>query len=251
MGLESGAGRVLSFADIYRHIQALRESMAAFRAFSARKWPRPENAAELDAVNSSAEAVESAAAPLLNLALDPRCCHCRAKGLGCTQAAGRSDLANFYLQYKIIEALQPHSNYKFDDGFQPRGIISTLQLDGEPGADQALREFRGKPPIMAIVAELMEKGIVVQTPYEPRNGDVMLGLRDNLPLREAAHRERKKLIETLAKKFDHRLGWDEDGTGWLALSWRKCAGVRGSVWDLLSYLRALELSVPKGPRTIN
>jgi len=251
MGLESGAGRVLSFADIYRHIQALRESMAAFKAFSARKWPRPENAAELDAVNSSAEAVETAAAPLLNLALDPRCGHCRAKGLGCTQAASRSDLANFYLQYKVVEALQPHANYAFDDGFQPLGIISTLQFNGDAGADQALREFGGKPPIMAVVAELMEKGIVVQTPYEPRNGDIMLGLRDNLPLREAAYQERKKLIETLAIKFDHRFGWEEDGTGWLVPSWRKCAGVRGSVWDLLSYLRALELSVPKGQRTIN
>ena len=77
MGLESGTGRVLSFADIYKHIQTLRETMAAFRAFNAAKRQCQGNAAELDAVNSSAEAVETAAEPLMNLALDLRCSQCR------------------------------------------------------------------------------------------------------------------------------------------------------------------------------
>jgi hypothetical protein len=252
MGLESGTGRVLSFADIYKHIQTLRESMAAFRAFNARKRHCQENAAELDAVNSSAEAVESAAAPLLNLAIDLRCSQCRAKRSNCAPSAGCSVLARHYLQYKIIEALQPHSSYKFDDGFQPLGLISTLRFDGEPGAEEALAEFCGRqPPIMSIVAEFIEKGIIVQTPYEPWNGDVMLGLRDYLPRREAAREERKRLIEELAAKYDHRAGWNEDGSGWLVPSSRGCGGIFGSVWDLLSYLRGLEQSVTKRRRTLN
>lgn len=252
MGLEPSAGRVLSFADIYRHIQALRELMAAFKAFNSRKRQCPESGNELEAVNSSADAVETAAAPLLSLSLDPRCCSCRAKRLRRAPGADCSDLAHFYLRYKIVEALQPHPNYKSDDGFQPFGLVSTLRFCDEPGADQALDEFNGRqPPIMAALADLIEKGIVVQTPFEPWNGDVMLGLRANLPLREAAHQERRRLIETLAEKFSHRLGWNEDGTGWLAPTRRNCGGVRGSIWDLLSYLRALEHTGPKGPRTIN
>jgi hypothetical protein len=252
MGLDSGTGRVLSFADIYRHIQTLRESMAAFRASNARKWQCPENAAEVDAANSSAEAVETAAAPLLSLALDPRCCQCRAKQLRRTPGGGCSILARHYLQYKIIEALQPHPSYKCDDGFQPLGVISGLRFDGEPGAGEALAEFRGRlPPVMSIVAEFIEKGIVVQTPYEPWNGDVMVGLRQYLPLRQAAHEERKRLIEELAARYDHRCGWNEDGSGWLIPSCKNCGGIYGSVWDLLSYLRGLEQSVAKRPRTLN
>ncbi len=144
MGLESGTGRVLSFADIYKHIQTLRESMAAFRAFNARKRQSQENAAELDAVNSSAEAVETAAAPLLNLALDLRCSHCRVKRLRRAPSAGCSMLARHYLQYRIVEALQPHSSYTSDDGFQPLGLISTLRFDGEHGTEEALAEFGGQ-----------------------------------------------------------------------------------------------------------
>jgi hypothetical protein len=252
MGLESGTGRVLSFADIYKHIQTLRESMAAFRAFNARKRQCQEGAAELDAVNSSAEAVETAAAPLLSLALDPRCCECRVKRLRRAPDGGCSMLARHYLQYKIVEALQPHSSYKFDDGFQPLGLISSLRFDGEPGAEEALAEFGGRqPPVMSVVAGFIEKGIIIQTPYEPWNGDIMLGLRQYLPQRQAAHEERRKLIEELAAKYDHRAGWNEDGSGWLSASCRDCGSICGSVWDLLSYLRGLEQNVAKRPRTLN
>ncbi len=104
---------------------------------------------------------------------------------------------------------------------------------------------------MSIVAEFIEKGIIVQTPYEPCNGDVMLGLCENLPRRQAAHEERKRLIEELAAKYGHRAGWNEDGSGWLSTSCRDCGGVCGSVWDLLSYLRGLEQSITKRPRTLN
>jgi hypothetical protein len=252
MGLESSSGRVLSFADIFKHIQTLRESMAAFRAFNAGKRQCQENAAELAAVDSSAEAVETAAEPLLNLALDLRCNQCRVQRLRRAPSAGCSTLARHYLQYKIIEALQPHSSYKFDDGFQPLGLISTMRFDGEHGAEEALEEFSGRqPPVMAIVAEFIEKGVVVQTSFEPVNGDVMLGLREYLPRRRAAHKERIKLIEELAAKYDHRVGWNKDGTGWLAASCQHCGDVGGSVWDLLSYLRGLEQSVTKRPRTLN
>ena len=115
-------------------------------------------------------------------------------------------------QYRIIEALQPHASYEFDDGFQPLGIISTLRFDDEAGAEEALAEFSGRqPPVMSIVAEFIEKGIIIQTPFEPWNGDVMLGLREFLPRRRAAHDERKRLIEELAAKYNHRAGWNEDG----------------------------------------
>ncbi len=252
MGLESGTGRVLSFADIYKHIQTLRETMAAFRAFNAAKRQCQGNAAELDAVNSSAEAVETAAEPLMNLALDLRCSQCRVQRLRRAPKGGCSTLARHYLQYRIIEALQPHASYEFDDGFQPLGIISTLRFDDEAGAEEALAEFSGRqPPVMSIVAEFIEKGIIIQTPFEPWNGDVMLGLREFLPRRRAAHDERKRLIEELAAKYNHRAGWNEDGSGWLAASCQSCGDISGSVWDLLSYLRGMEQSVGKRPRTLN
>ncbi len=246
------SGKVLSFMDICAQLQALRESVAKFRAFNAQGRQFLESAGQWDAVISSAAAVESAAAPLLSLALDPRCIRCRAKRLRRTQAAKCSPFARAYLEYRIIEALQPHPAYESDDGFQPLWIIRSLRFDDDPRADQALAEFRGRElPIMAIVAEFLEKGIVVQTPYEPCNGDVMLGLTEHLPVRKAAHEERKRLIACLAEKFGHRAGWNEDGTGWLASPCAKCADICGSVWDLLSYLSAIELGVTKRRRSLN
>ena len=78
---------------------------------------------------------------------------------------------------------------------------------------------------MAIVAELVEKGTIVQTPYEPRNGDVMLGLPDNLPVRKAAHEERKKLIACLAKNTDIA----PDGTKTAPAGLRPLGGARRDI----------------------
>ncbi len=250
--MEPHAGKVLSFMDIYAQLQALRESVAEFQAFNTRSPQFAENAGELEAAIGSAAAVESAAAPLLNLAIDPHCLQCRAKPLRRTQAAKCSALARSYLQYRIIEALQPHPAYESDDGFQPLWIIRSLRFDDDPRAREALAEFGGRElPIMPIVAEFVEKGTIVQTPYEPWNGDVMLGLPEFLPVRKAAHEERKKLVACLAEKYGHSTGWNEDGTGWLTSPCRSCDEICGSVWDLLSYLSAIELGTGKRPSSLN
>jgi hypothetical protein len=250
MGAQSG--KMLSFMDIYAQLQALRDSIAKFRAFNPQDRQFLETAGQLDAVISSAAAVESAAAPLVNFAPDPRCIRCRGKRSRRTQAAKCSPLAQAYLQYRILDALQPHPAYDSDDGFQPLWIIRSLRFDDDPRAAQALAEFGGRElPIMPIVSGFLEKGTVVQTAFEPWNGDVMLGLPEYLPVRNAAHEERKKLIACLAAKFGHSAGWNEDGTGWLASPCRNCAEICGSVWDLLSYLSAIELSVAKRPRALN
>ena len=246
------AGKVLSFMDIYAQLQALRQSVAEFRAFNARSPQVAEAAGQTEAAICSAAAVESAAAPLLNLSLDPRCIRCRAKRLRRSQAIKCSALARSYLEYRIIEALQPHPAYESDDGFQPLWIIRSLKFDDDPRAGDALAEFGGGDlPVMPVVAEFVEKGIVVQTPYEPWNGDVMLGLPEFLPMRKAAHEERKKLVAGLAEKYGHRTGWNEDGTGWLASPCRNCAQICGSVWDLLSYLTAIEIGPGKRPRALH
>ena len=98
--MEPHAGKVLSFMDIYAQLQALREFVAEFQAFNTRSPQFAENAGELEAAIGSAAAVESAAAPLLNLAIDPHCLQCRAKPLRRTQAAKCSALARSYLQYR-------------------------------------------------------------------------------------------------------------------------------------------------------
>ncbi len=236
MGPQSS--KVLSFVDIYLRLKVLRESLAKFREFNARGGPCVENAVQPDVADHSA-AIETAAAPLLNLTLDPRCIKCRAKRATRTKAVTCSPLARFYLQYRIIEALQPLPDYESDDGFQPLCVIRSLRFDDDPRAEEALAEFRGRElPILAIVAGLVERGIVIQTPYEPWNGDVMLGLPEYQSVREAAHEERKRLIASLAAKYGHRAGWNADGTGWLTSPCRNCDDIRGSVWDLLSYLNA-------------
>ena len=127
-----------------------------------------------------------------------------------------------------------------------------MRFDDDPRAREALAEFHGRElPILPIVAEFVEKGTIVQTPYEPWNGDVMLGLPEFLPVRKAAHEERKKLVACLAEKYGHSTGWNEDGTGWLTSPCRSCDEICGSVWDLLSYLSAIELGTGKRPRSLN
>lgn len=253
--MEPLSTKVLSFMDIYAQLQALRETVAEFRAVNAGSSQVLENMSKLDAAISKAAAVESAAAPLLKAPPDPRCAccpGCHAKRVRAAKPVKCSALARSFLQYKIIEALQPHPAYDSDDGFQPLCVIRSLKVDDDPKARQALAEFRTRDlPLMTIVAELVENGTVVQTPYEPWNGDVMLGLPEHLPARDAAHEERKKLIADLAEKYGHRIGWNEDGTGWLAPPCGKRAHICGSVWDLLSYLSAIELTSRKRPRSFH
>ncbi len=244
--------KVLSFGDIYKQLQALRDSVAEFKELSAQSKQLLETAPELNAVCNCAAALESAAAPLVDLHLDPRCVQCGTKRSRQMPAFGCSALAKAYLKFKIVEALQPHSAYKCDDGFQPLYIVRGLKFDDERRGRKLLAEFRGREiPIMPIIADLVDKGIVVQTVYEACNGDIMLGLPEYLPLRKEAHLERIAIIEGLAKKYRHAVGWNEDGTGWLTPPKRDYAGIRGSVWDLLSYLHAIEVIAGEPPRSLN
>ncbi len=123
----------------------------------------------------------------------------------------RSALVNAYLQYRLVFALQPHPAYEHDDGFCPRWVI-----DKDIGADTLGDKFLGeigKAQLDSVLAELIERGEIVRTSYEPANGDYTLGLSANLSKREAAHKERKMLALSLSAKYGHNVNWNEDGTG--------------------------------------
>jgi hypothetical protein len=171
-------------------------------------------------------------------------------------ASGRtpncSALSFSYLQFKVIEALQPHPAYECDDGFQPLGVILCMTFDGDRKAKTALSELRRAGfSLLDIVDELVAKGMVVKTEYEPCNGDVMVGLAANLPMREAAHVERKKLIRNIACKYRLVLQWNEDGTGSLITSAGHMVQPSGSVWALLSCLYTIKDSVANRPKSLN
>jgi hypothetical protein len=244
--------KVLCFGDIYKHLEALLESVAEFKVFSAQSKKMLESAPQLSAACNCAEGVEAAATQLVDLHLDPRCVRCCDKRSRRRKTEGCSALARAYLKYKVIEALQPLPAYDNDDGFQPLLIIRSLKFDGDRKGREALAEFRGRElPIMAIVDELVQEGTIVKTSYEPHNGDVMLGLPEYLPRRKAAHEERKTIVADLALKYRHIAGWNEDGTGWLTPPRRDYAEIRGSVWDLLSYLHAIDHVAGESPRSFH
>jgi hypothetical protein len=244
--------KVLSFEDIYKRAQALRDSVAKFKVSSAQSKQLLETAPELDAVCNCAAALETAAACLVDSHLDPRCAQCASKQSPSPQAVGCSTLAKAYLKYSIVEALQPHPAYKHDDGYQPLYVVRSMKFDVGRKGRKALAEFRGREiPILQVIAELVDRGIVVQTDFEACNGDVMLGLPEYLPLRGKAHEERIGIVESLAQKYQHVAGWNEDGTGWLMPPRRNYAEIRGSIWDLLSYLHAIELIAGETPRLLN
>jgi hypothetical protein len=157
-----------------------------------------------------------------------------------------------YLQFKVIEALQPHPAYEIDDGFQPLAVIQRMTFAGDRRAQTALSELRRAGfSLLDIVDDLVAKGMVVKTEYEPCNGDAMVGLAANLPMREAAHVERKKLIRTIACKYRLVLQWNEDGTGSLITSAGHTVEASGSVWTLLSYLYTIKDSVANRPKSLN
>ena len=210
-----------------------------------------ETAGQSDAAIGCAAAVESAAAPLMNVELDPRCVQCHAKRSHRAQGAKCSTLAGLF-------AIQDRRGPATAPGLRKRRRFPAaldypfLEVRRRPEVARASRRIpRPRAAGMPIVAEFVEKGTIVQTPYEPWNGDVMLGLPEHLPARKAAHEERKKLVACLAAKYGHRAGWNEDGTGWLASPCQNCAQICGSVWDLLSYLSAIEPGAGKRPRSLN
>ncbi len=163
-----------------------------------------------------------------------------------------SALAFSYLQYKIIEALQPHPAYEFDDGFQPLEVIQSMSFDDDPAAQQALAEFGpGDLPVMDVLAAMLENETVIRTGYEPCNGDVMVGLPENLGRRQLARVERERLVVGLAAKYSLQVKWNEDRTGRLETSHGDPAEPCGSVWKLLSYLHSLEASTREIPKRLN
>jgi hypothetical protein len=175
---------------------------------------------------------------------------------GGLDASGRmpncSALSFSYLQFKVIEALQPHPAYDSDDGFQPLGVIERMTFDGERKAKKALSELHGAGfSLLDIVDSLVARNMVVKTGYEPCNGDVMVGLTANFPMREAALVERKKLIRTIASKYSLLLEWNEDGTGSLITSAGHTVQPSGSVWALLSCLYTIKDSVANRPKSLN
>ena len=163
-----------------------------------------------------------------------------------------SALSFSYLQFKVIEALQPHPGYESDDGFQPLGVIQCMTFDGDKKAKTALSELRRAGfSLLDIIDELVAKGMVVKTEFEPCNGDLMVGLTANLTMREAAHVERKKLIRNIACKYRLVLQWNEDGTGSLITSAGHMVQPSGSVWALLSCLYTIKDSVVNRPKSLN
>jgi hypothetical protein len=251
--MDQRSKKVLCFGDVHLQLQALLDSVTDLRETSAQSREILATAPALSAMCNCAAAVESAAAPLTDLRLDRRCIRCRSKRSRRPQTLNCSALAISYLKYRIIEALQPHPSYTSDDGFQPLYVIRSLKFDDERRGREALAEFAGLDlPILEIVAELVESGIIVRTPYEPCNGDVMLGLPEYLPLRKAAHEERKTIIASLAQKYRHAAGWNEDGTGWLAPPRQNFPEkIKGSVWDLLSYLHRIDFTAAERPYALN
>ncbi len=175
------------------------------------------------------------------------------------KVAKLSTLVTSYLQYKIIEFLQPHPGYENDDGFQPRGSISWVLLEDGDKARDILGEFHSKVlrqcdagnPLFAVLNELILKGVVVQTPFEPCNGDVMLGLSENLTKRQAAYEERRGLIIKGAAALGLRARWNEDGTGRLQEPGNNIVVAAGPVWELLRYLNKVEHSVLERPQLLN
>ncbi len=165
------------------------------------------------------------------------------------QAGPRNALVSSYLHYRIVEFLQPHPGYQNDDGFQPRGIAESM-FDGD-SCDRKFIAEAGKSSLMEVLAELIANGEVIETPFEPANGDVMLGLPENLGKRKAAYEERKCLIAEGAARWGLRAKWNADGTGWLETPGGAIVKADSSVWDLLSCLNNEALDELEFPELLN
>jgi hypothetical protein len=222
----------MGFREFYLELTRLRASVEDLRHFNAKCWRYLKTAADTPAPAPSGDG-SSALSELIQ---------CGNKG--CTPRKG-SALSASYLRFKVIEALQPHPAYEKDDGFQQLSVILSLKFDRDRKAKKALTELRRSGhKFSTVVDDLVSEGIAVKTGHEPWNGDVMIGLAENLARRPAAHTERKQVIVNLAHKFGLRPRWHADGTG----SLEKASGEvmsAGNVWILLSYLYEIIEAIAK------
>jgi len=219
-------------------LSRLQASSKDWKNFNAECWRSLAAAAKSPAPTEPANSTSSRQAPraLIGRQRTRNCCA----------------LSFSYLQFKVVEALQPHPAYESDDGFQPLGVILSMSFGEERKATKALAELHGAGLSLAdIVDDLVARDMVVKTGYEACNGDAMIGLAANLPKREAAHLERRKLIGTFAAKYSLLLQWNEDGTGSLLTSAGRRVQPSGSVWTLLSCLYTIENSVAKRPKLLH
>jgi len=241
-------GLLAHIHDLHLELSRHQASLEEWKNFNAECWRFLATAAQLptlpepaDNLTAPVQAPRVANGPIERPRIDPsgRKPNCGA-------------LSFSYLQFKVIEAVQPHPAYELDDGFQPLGVIQRLTFAGDRKAETALSELRRAGfSLLDIVDDLVAKGMVVKTEYEPCNGDVMVGLAANLPMREAAHVERKKLIRNIACKYRLVLQWNEDGTGSLITSAGHMVEPSGSVWALLSCLYTIRDSVANRPKSLN
>jgi hypothetical protein len=224
------------FREIYLELTRLRASVEDLRKFNAKCRNYLKTAAEPSAPSDRERR------PLNKLI--------RCAKVGCT-ARESSALAVSYIRFKLIEALQPHPAYEKDDGFQQLSVILSLKFEGDRKAKKALAELRRSgQSLSAVVNDLVSEGIAVKTGYEPWNGDVMIGLTQNLSRRPAAHCERKNVIVESARKFGLRPRWNADGTGSLETASGEVVS-DGNVWTLLSHLYQIIESIANRHRTLN
>jgi len=161
-------------------------------------------------------------------------------------------LAISYFTYKIIEALQPHPGYKSDDGFQPRKLLYRFVCEDKAAPQEVFRACdSGKCLLIAVLFGLIATGAVIETAFEPCNGDVMLGLRENLGKRQQAYEERRTLISEGAARNGLQAKWNEDGTGWIETPSGHIVKASGSVWDLLSHVDAIAATWAKRPQAVH
>jgi hypothetical protein len=241
-------GLLAHIQDLHLELSRHQASAEEWKNFNAECWRYLATAAQLPTpsepggnLTAPVQAPRVANGPIKRRGIDPsgRKPNCGA-------------LSFSYLQFKVVEALQPHPGYEIDDGFQPLGVIQRMTFAGDRKAKRALSELRlAGFSLLDIVDDLVAKEMVVKTEYEPCNGDMMVGLAANLPMREAALVERKKLIRTIAGEYRLVLQWNEDGTGSLITSAGHMVEPSGSVWALLSCLYTIKDSVANRPKSLN
>jgi len=234
----------LDISELRRCVDRLREGLADLQAYNANCRDFLKKAARLSAAGKAANV------RLLDKAASSR------RLAGAVKAkppiARCSTLFEAYLQFKIIEALQPHPAYDNDDGFQPLGVILALNFKGDRKAKKARTQLEAAGlSLLDVLGSLEKRGIVVRTGYEPQNGDVMVGLTENLPKREAADCERRSIVSNLAHKYGLHPRWYEDGTGSLETPSGDIVQPAGCIWTLLSSLYEINESVSKRPSNLN
>jgi len=234
-------GLPANIRDLRLELSRLQASSKDWKNFNAECWRCLATAAKSPAPTDPANSTSSIQAPRVTNGL-----------VGRQRMRNCCALSFSYLQFKVIETLQPHPAYESDDGFQPLGVILSMNFGEERKARTALAELHGAGlSLVDIVDDLVARDMVVKTGYEACNGDLMIGLAANLPKREAAYLERRKLIGTFAAKYSLLLQWNEDGTGSLLTSAGRRVQPSSSVWTLLSWLYTIDNSVAKRPKPLH